>query len=113
MEKEDEAGGSLRRADDCAGAEITCHFPQAEDGGPPEMQLKLGGKFAFMWDGTYYRQLLRGSCPGPPHCTVGERCIEAATYAASTGCCGFHRLLLLPERGRWYAPERTRQRPNA
>ena len=78
--------GGLRRADDLTGVDVTCGFIVRDDD-PPEMQVKPGGKFGFIWTGTYWRVLLRGPCPGPPKCDVGPRCIEAATYASSNGFC--------------------------
>jgi ankyrin repeat protein len=88
-EKEDGTGDSLHRADDLTCAELTCTFQLGGENMPGLPGLKPGGKFGFMWDGFYWRQLLRGPCAGPPRCTVGERCIEAATYAASAGVCYF------------------------
>ena len=88
-ETEDEKGDSLHRADDLTGVELACTFQLGGENVPGLPELKPGGKFGFMWDGFYWRQLLRGPCAGPPRCTLGERCIEAATYAASSGACYF------------------------
>ena len=80
----DESGP--QRADNLEAAEVTCRFASYDDD-PPKTRLRPGGKFAFIWDGMYWRQLLKGSCPGPPACKIGERCIDEATYAQSSGVC--------------------------
>lgn len=80
----DESGP--RRADNLEAAEVTCRIASYDDD-PPETRLRPGGKFAFIWDGMYWRQLLKGPCQGPPACKIGERCIDEATYAQSSGVC--------------------------
>ena len=78
--------GGPKRADSLEGAEVTMRMMSYDDD-PPSMRLKPGGKFGVIWDGFYWRLLLKGPCSGPPACAVGERCFECATYAQSTGIC--------------------------
>ena len=81
-----------RRADDLRCTDICTRIRDGPSQRDPNKILKPGGKFGFIYDGTYYRQLLNGNCPGAPTCQLcsqSKPCIDTATYAASIGYCSF------------------------